>query len=125
MASAGRTVADQGTEVGPVPLWFALLIGPTAWLTRLLGSSVLVPVVCREDAIWMLHGIAAATAALCVAGIAVAATAWNRTAREDRSAATGPGVTSFLLLLALLVNAISLALIVMESSPNFFIDPCK
>ena len=125
MANAGRTVANQSIEVGLAPLWFALLIGPAAWLARLLGSSVLVPVVCREDAIWMLHGIAAATAALCIAGIAVAAKGWSRTAREERSAATGHGVASFLLLLALLVNAVSLVLIVMESSPNFFIDPCK
>jgi hypothetical protein len=125
MASVGRTASDQTTGVGLVSLWFALLVGPAAWLGRLLVSSVLVPVVCRQDAIWILHGIAAATAALCVAGIVVSAKERGRGGRQEHPPGTAPDVTSFLLVLALLTNAVALALIIMESSPNFFIDPCK
>lgn len=123
MTAVDEGLAGPAAGATPARLAVALVAGPAAWFARLSLSSALVPLACDEGATWLLHVVALLTAAVAVAGIAAVAV-WRKRARAEPVEDDRSGILTFLLVGGLLVNGISLMLILMESAPIFFIDPC-
>lgn len=103
------------------PLWFAFGGGAAAWFVRLGLSYLVVPEVCRSGWTFVLHVITLVTLA-----IAVAASYLGYRSYRD---AGGEGAMAndrkrFLGLASCFLSAFFAGVIVLESAPNLFIDPC-
>jgi hypothetical protein len=105
-------------------VWAAVWAGPVLWLAHLTANSALVRFNCNAGWLWLQHAGTAAAAAGTLAALA-ACTALARRAPDREDAATAAGRTRFLGLFGVLVNAVSLALILLEGSYALFINPCR
>lgn len=118
----------MATETGNGPqklegfkLWHGLLGGLVYWMVHLSGSMALVPLACETGltGLLALHGLTVAMALL-TGWALLHCLQFRRLSRE------GQVVTEakFIARAGLWLNAISLALIIVEASPNFILNPC-
>ncbi|HWB72719.1 MAG TPA: hypothetical protein VG452_10920 [Egibacteraceae bacterium] len=115
------TKTENGQKLEGFKLWHALLGGLTYWMTHIVGMMFLVPLACERGlpGILALHGLTVAMALL--TGWAILhCLQFRRMSSEGRVVAEA----RFVALAGLWLNGISLALILVEGSPNFFLDPC-
>jgi hypothetical protein len=104
--------------------WFAVTGGIWAWAAHLTFSASVVRLLCDYPGwTWVLHAATALTAAVTLVALAMSA-ALVREGRDPEDADTAGGQFTFLGVLGLMVGAINLALIVLEGSYAFFLDPC-
>ncbi len=118
---------DAGQELGlasPIVL-ASLLGGAVAWTVHLVVGVALVPDACDDARTWPLFLVSAVTV-LATLGALAATRAVDRVARS-----TGPGGTAaqrrarFVATVSLFLNLLFLALIVLETVPVLFVDPCQ
>jgi hypothetical protein len=99
-------------------------VGIWAWMLHLLFLSSFARLAClHPGVVWVLHAATLATAAPTVAGV-WASLLLIRHCGDPEDAGTVAGRTRFLGIVGLLVNAISLALIVLEGVYIPFLSPC-
>lgn len=98
---------------------YALFAGILAWVAHLIGQSALTGWVCATGQLWPMHAITAGTFLLAAHAL------WVGRA-ISRNPATSPNVRAgrFLGFAAVVVNAFSLVLIVVEWVPVLFVHPC-
>ena len=105
-------------------LWFAALAGIGAWIVHITLVSAMTRFTCTErDVEWVLHAGTLVTAGITAAAVAMCLMAM-RAADDPDDAATVPGNIRFLGIFGLLTGIISLALILLEGSYIFFLNPC-
>jgi hypothetical protein len=95
-------------------LWFAFLAGPLAWTAHELVSYVLVKVACSHGLLALEYLVTIAALALTGAGLYVAV-------RAPRPSQSTP---DFILIAAIVLNALFAYAIVMESLPDLVISAC-
>jgi len=119
----GPDLAERARR-GGAALWTAVLVGIVAWMAHLTADASLVRLACGHSS-WdlALHAVTALTAVATGAGLVVCANL-ARAAGDDEGAGTVAGRTRFVSLFGVLVNATSLALILLEGSYVLFIKPC-
>lgn len=102
------------------PLWFAALAGAVAWALHILIIYPLVRLECRRGSVGLILGVSAACALVALAGGAVAL-------RLRDVEAPDPAVTERARLMArtgFLLNVLFFLVIVAETVPVFYTDPC-
>ena len=105
-------------------VWSGFVVGPVAWAAHLMGQAAFVRYACNDPGWhWALHLMTVVTAVPTIAGLAICLGAARRIT-DGEDAATPPGRTRFLALLAAFTAAISLALILLEGSYVLFISSC-
>lgn len=106
-------------------MWFGVLCGVGAWMVHITVLASIVQFTCNAGQAWLwashattvlTGGITAYAMLLCVRMV--------RAARADEAAGNLVGSVKFLGLFGLITGALSLALILLEGSFVFFIDPC-
>jgi hypothetical protein len=108
-----------------VALWFALLLGPVAWMLGLEADYSLVRVACARATLLPLHAVTLAALALAGAGAWLAWREWSRAGREWPGEAWGPRERSRFMAAAGFLAALFFALaIVAQWSAKLFLDPC-
>ena len=113
-ASERDVAVPDAVAHGRWPLWLVLGAGMGAWAIHIVGGTAMARLSCNDSRYrWAEHGLTLATAAITAAALLVCVTLVRRTPGDDES--SGPaGRTRFLGLVGALVNAISLALILVE-----------
>ena len=115
----GRWVTESGFR-----LWFATLVGIGAWIVHITMVSSMIEFSCtKTSAEWVLHAGTVVTAGITAVGVAMCLIAIRASGDPD-DAGTLSGNIRFLGVFGLLTGIISLALILLEGSYIFFIDPC-
>jgi hypothetical protein len=112
---------SRSTRREIVTLSYALTGGVVWWMAHLLVTAAVVPAACAHGIVWLLNAITVVTAA--GAGTAIAAAEVIR--RWQSPVAMANGRNRVLGLTGVLINAISLALIILEGVPTLFIGPCR
>lgn len=117
--SPGRWVRESGFR-----LWFAALAGIGAWIVHITLVSSMTEFSCTDSsAVWVLHAGTLLTAAVTAAAVVMCVMAM-RAATDEDDADTLSGNIRFLGLFGVLTGIISLALILLEGSYIFFLNPC-
>ena len=115
-------VALRLRQGGPF-MWTVVTVGIHAWLVHIVLLASLVDLMCEHPSVeWVMHAVTVVTGLVTAAGAGYCVRMARAT--DDEAAGTVEGRTSFLGRFGLLVNAISLALIVLEGAYVPFIDPC-
>ena len=96
-------------------LWFGLLAGPVAWTLHELLSYALVRFACANNTSLLLHVVTLGSLAIATAGAYVALRAYGAAPHEEARFVAGAGV---------LVSALFIFTILMESIPNAVVSPC-
>lgn len=124
---SGRLAPDRlvgAMAEGGLFLWAIVSAGVWAWAFHLLYLSAFAELACTQPVVtWTFHAATVATAVVTLAAGWVCLVT-VRHCRDDEGAGTVAGRTRFLGLFGLLLNAISLALIVLEGVYVPFISPC-
>lgn len=104
-----------GREI-PLPrLWAVMLGPPVIWAVRFAVVYVLVPYVCRADALILLHVITVLSVAA-VAALGVLSWRQRAAARSDRA--------RFMALCGILSSALFAVVVAAEGVANLLVDPC-
>lgn len=113
-------------RLGRLQLWFGLLGGPIAWFLHLVASYTAVPLVCATGLKVVLYGIVGLTVAGAVAATLVAWRNWRRTgwAEAESSAGRAAARVHFMALSGVVLSAIFLFVIVVQSLPIFLQEAC-
>jgi hypothetical protein len=115
-----RTQSDE-TGVNYLELTFALMGGALVWLLRLVANSSLVEYSCRIGATWPLWLTTAVSTVIAVVALA-ASRRYHRMADDP----TGDHETArWLGLLAIMMNILAIAGILLESAPIAVLDICR
>ncbi len=123
--STGPEPAPVGHDTEPgtvVPGWqhaIALTGGVALWLLHLAGAMALVGISCQWGSAWPIHALTVATAIPTIACGWLGASIARRGGTSERDQAN-----AFLGWVAVALDAISLLLIVFETSTAFFLDVC-
>ena len=110
-----------GREPSSLVVLYALWGGLASWAMHLWTVTSLVGTACDHGIRWVMHLATVATAIGAVAAIGCSVLMSRRV--SDTAAANGR--TRMLAVLALLIDVVSLALIVLEGIPILVLDPCK
>lgn len=103
---------------------FAVTGGIGAWILHVTYAASVVELLCDYPRwTWTLHAATVLTAAITVVAMVMSA-ALARASRDPENADTPAGQLRFLGVLGLMIGAINLALILLEGSYAFFLDPC-
>jgi hypothetical protein len=105
-------------------LWASWVLGPVAWALHENVSYFLVPQLCGTGQLWPLHLASVLTLALAAAGAAIAWRSWTLAEEKGSAAAIARGRIRFMALVGLLFSGLSAFGILVESIPNFILDPC-
>jgi len=112
---------SRSSPTATARLIYALTGGVVWWIVHLVVVSALTPAACAHRLRWVMYLVSGVTAALTLTAVAAA-----RSLRRDPSpVAVASGRSRFLGDVALAFNAISLALIVLETIPIGFVHPCR
>lgn len=117
MSAAASPREPPGTSIQ----LFAFGGGMTSWLVALVAGWVLNPVACGRDATWVLHLLAAASAALAASALAVSLRARGRIG--DGTGAAG-GRAAFMLRSGIWLNSLALLVIALMWLLIAFVEPC-
>jgi hypothetical protein len=123
-----QSVQIGGVEVdrGTVPLWAGVLGAPAVWSLQLQLGYMMVPWVCTNGHLWVLHAIT-------IVALVLAAVCFGLCFLEHRRVGPGglegeeggfPGRTRFLAVLGMLVSSTFFLLILAQGLPSFFLNPC-
>jgi hypothetical protein len=116
-----RTSSDQASDVNYLELTFALMGGALVWLLRLVANSSLVEYSCRIGATWPLWLVTAVSTL-----VALAALAASRKYQRIGDDSTGAHEAArWLGLLAIMMNVLAIAGILLESAPIAVLDVCR
>ena len=110
-----------GEGVNSLELTFALVGGPLVWLLRLVVNSSLVDYSCQIGATWPLW---LTTTVATLIGVAALATS-RRYYRMADDTSGNHETASWLGLLAIMLNALAVAGILLESTPIAVLDVCR
>jgi hypothetical protein len=108
------------------PMWFAFFGGATFWGFRLGLSYLFVPYACRTGAMWVLHTIFITTTLLSLLAAFVGYRVWQdaKGTREQEGRWDDLERTEFMGIAGMAMSAFFALVIILESTPNFFVDPC-
>jgi hypothetical protein len=116
-----RNPSEGATGVNYLELTFALMGGALVWLLRLVANSALVEHSCRIGATWPLWLTTALSTLIAVAALVV-----SRRYHRIANSATGDHETArWLGLLAIMMNVLAIAGILLESAPIAVLDVCR
>ncbi len=114
-----------GKRKTEILLWFGVMAPPVAWGLRLMIAYPLVHVACALQSNLSIHLVSLATAVLSVVGGIVSWRSWQRLTEGNRSFLAGPrSRPEFMAISGVVFAVYFLALIVLEWSSTFFINPC-
>lgn len=118
---------EQGQDAPSIPrLWFGFLAGPIAWVFHLYASYAAVPYLCGSGWGALLHVFTVAALALAGAGFFVALSSWRTTGRPEHTRGGGvEGRSSLLSVGGLGTGAFFFLVILAQSAPNYFLNPCQ
>ena len=95
-------------------LMLAIAIPILAWIVHLGASAALVHESCTHSSVeWIMHGLTAVTALICIGCALIGVAAWRRSALH------------FLGVLIVAVSLTNLLVIVWEGSYTAFLSPCR
>lgn len=108
------------------PLWFSFFGGAVFWGIRIGTSYMLVPYVCDTGQTFWLHGVAVTTTLASIFAAFVGYRAWRdaRDRRIEEGRLDTWERTEFLGLAGAILSAFFAAVIMLESTANFLVDPC-
>jgi hypothetical protein len=116
-----QTTTREPTRRQIVLGWTATALPIGAWMVHLTGEAALVRLTCEHrDVEWVMHGLTAATALVCVACLAIGVSYARRPA-----GASGNGAFRFLGVLAASVAFVNLLVIVWEGAYVPFLPLCR
>lgn len=105
--------------------WGGVLLGPLAWALHLNVSFAIAHWFCDASSL-VLHGITAVAALLAATGTALS---WQGrrhfSADEPEDAPRAFARARFVATLGVLIGVLSLAGIIVEGLPAFFMEPCR
>jgi hypothetical protein len=123
---ATQTERDLSRQRNAFWLWVGLLTAPLAFLLDLQVNYALVPQVCLNGKIHLLHLVAAGSLLLSGWGCLIAWRNWEVTGREWPGEMGGSISRSrFMSALGLLTSSMFILLILAMWIPNFVLDPCQ
>jgi putative membrane protein len=108
-------------QVNPVALTFALLGGAFAWLFHLMGLYALHPLECTRSSISLMVGLTVVMGLVTTAAGVVGWRHWN-VAPEDQVVR---GRARFMARSGLILNVLFLYIIIAQSVPLLYDDPCR
>ncbi len=122
--SADEQVQER-VQAGGFWTWYGVLVGIVAWMIHITLVASIVEFTCTAgDAwLWASHLATVVTAAATAYGMFLCVR-MIKGAGADEAAGNLAGSTNFLGVFGLITGALSLALILLEGSYIFFIDPC-
>ena len=89
---------------------------------------VLVPVLCRQQRVWVFHVITGVFLLLSAVALGLAARGWSRLASRKPSPGDDVealGRAQFLAVLGTIVATLFFSVILASGIPPFFVDPCQ
>jgi hypothetical protein len=119
-----RGSAGRALRRSPGLLWIVALAGIGLWMVHITAVSSLVDYTCTEKGtLWWLH---AATVVTALPTVLVIWLSWRlvRQSGDPESEGTLAGNYTFVGVFGLIINGFSLALILLEGSYVFFLNPC-
>lgn len=119
MADEQATATPVATTPSGLTIGYALFGGILAWMVHLIAQAALVGHACRTDSLFAIHLVTVATVVVTLHAVWVG---W-RLARP-RTSAPGAQAARLLGWLAVFLNVASIAVILAEWVPVFFLDPC-
>jgi len=126
MRISDGTADATGSGWGGVPTGAMFLAPPVIWAARIGATYVLIPYVCRWDAVWLLHAITLVSLLLVAVAGGLAWRVWSRTGRGTHVDLGGATTRDrFLALLAIFTAGFFFLVVVAEGLTNFFVDPCQ
>lgn len=105
-------------------LWASWLLGPVAWALHENVSYLLAPQICGTGRMWLLHLASLLALAMAAAGGAIAWRSWMLADTQEVGARPAGERIRFMALVGLLFSGLSAFGILVESIPNFILDPC-
>lgn len=115
--SSGTDARARPDGVNYLALTFALMGGALVWLLRLIANSALVEYACQISATWPLWLTTAVSTLIAVAALIVS--------RRYHRMADGHDTARWLGLLAIMMNVLAIAGILLESAPIAVLDVCR
>ncbi|MGH8931243.1 MAG: hypothetical protein ACRDZO_11630 [Egibacteraceae bacterium] len=121
-----RAPLSPDADVSGYTVTFALLGGLSAWILRLIIGSWLVSYACRSGApgTIALYSVAAVFLAIAAAALVLSMRLFGPGRQMDWEEGELPGVT-YIGILGIMLNAISLIAILTEVASIPFINPCE
>jgi hypothetical protein len=113
---------------GKASLWIAVLGTPALFALHLTLYYVLVPVLCRQQRVWVFHVITGVLLLLTTVALGLAARDWSRLASRKPSPdddVEALGRAQFLAVLGTIVATLFFSVILASGIPPFFVDPCQ
>ena len=113
---------------GKASLWAAVLGTPTLFAVHLMMHYALVPVLCRQQRVWIFHVITAVFLVLAAVALGVAARDWSRLASRKSTPADDVEALAraqFLAVLGTMTATLFFSVILASGIPPFFVDPCQ
>ena len=105
-----------------VVLWYGALGAPIVWLVRIAAASALVPYACATERLWTVHATTVVALALSLAAGTIAWRGWRRCERGRER----PGTSAHLLAVSgMVLSAVFILAIALESAAAFYMDPCQ
>ena len=113
---------------GKASLWAAVLGTPLLFAVHVTLNYALVPVLCRQQRVWVFHVITGVCLVLAAAALGVAARHWSRLA--SRKPAAGDDVAAleraqFLAVLGTITATLFFTVILAAGIPPMILDPCR
>ena len=109
--------------------WLLLLVAllpPVVWSVRFLVVYPLVQVACVTGNLWPINLVTLASLGITMAAGVVAWRTWKRLTAGERSIMAGPRTRpEFMAFTGVLFSGFFLALILVEWSPVFVLNPCE
>lgn len=120
-----QAVSRQFRGPAALILWASWLLGPVAWALHENVSYFLAPQICGTGNLWPLHLASVLALAMAAAGGAIAWRSWTLAdSSEEVGAKPARERIRFMALVGLLFSGLSAFGILVESIPNFILDPC-
>jgi hypothetical protein len=119
---SGRGVLDPR---GLLMQWTGVLAGPVVWAVHMQTNLSLVPWVCKNGGLMLLHVVTILALLITAVGAFAAWRALQEGREEDEA---GGGVISrsrFMGALGLLMSAMFFLVIIAQAVPSFFFQPCQ
>jgi hypothetical protein len=119
--AADTGMTERSSRFGVALLLYALAGGVLWWTFHLVVLAAAVPATCD----WLPYWVLTAVNVVSLAGVVSAVYVSVVVMRSTDPAGAVNGRSRFLGVIALLFNAASLALVVLESVPVYVLDPCR